>query len=99
MIHCEKEGGTLVSIPDEETQKFLKSNISSGENFWTGGTPCCEGIWRWLDGTPWSYTDWRSGYPEDGIDQRLYFKDGWVTYPLTERKACICQYQYAPDDE
>ena len=103
-MNCVEKGGTLVSIPDEETQNFLKNKVSPGLSFWAGATPCCDGSWRWLDGTPWSYTNWRmlGGYPEDGNDQRLFFKDGilreWITYPLNEKRASICQYQYVPDD-
>ena len=99
-INCVEEGGTLVSIPDEETENFLKNKISPGASFWTGGTPCCEGIWRWLDGKPWSYTNWRWRHPKDGLGQRLFFNvdKNWITLPHSDEGASICQYQHVPDE-
>ena len=67
-------GGELASIPDEETQTFLLEEIAN--SFWTGGT-ADDGLtgvsWRWLDGTPWSFEDWRTFHPKVGIDQRLFW--------------------------
>ena len=68
--------------------------------FWAGGTLDDRGAWYWLDGTPWSELSqgWRSDHPQEGSDQRLYFRRGgfgkWESKPLTEEHGCVCQYDY-----
>ena len=33
---------------------------------WVGGyDEPKEGAWRWIDGTPWGYTNWYSGQPDN----------------------------------
>ena len=92
-------GGQLVSIPDVDTQDFLKNQMGDGK-FWAGGNIDDKGSWYWLDGTPWSELSqgWREDHPQDGSDQRLYFKKGgyakWESRPLTEKHGCVCQYDY-----
>ena len=35
-------------------------------SWWIGATDAdSEGTWTWMSGTPWSYTDWKSGEPND----------------------------------
>ena len=96
-------GGELASISDEETQTFLLEEISN--SFWTGGT-ADDGLtgvsWRWLDGTPWSFEDWRTFHPKVGIDQRLFFNAisprKWESRPWTDEASYLCQYDYEADN-
>ena len=101
--NCQNVNATLVSIPDEETENFLKNRLSYGVPFWTGGKPCSAGSnsWCWLDETPFSFTNWRDSCPKDGNDQRIFVNGEWCTFPyddLEHEYASICQYEYDPDD-
>lgn len=103
---CEQraEGGRLVSIPDEETQKFLKDEIvpqlPSSWAFWSGGyIDVDSGDWGWLGGTPWSsYQDWAFRHPKKVNTVRLLFVGNknlgrmWVSKPMEEMHGFICQF-------
>ena len=104
-IACRNNNATLASIPNAETENFLK-NLSSGNPFWTGGKPCSAGSvsWCWYDGTPFSFKNWRDSCPKDGNDQRLRIdtEGNWCTKPLDSsehRYYPLCQYEYNPDLE
>ena len=59
---CNTKDGNLASVENEETTKFL--NSWKAEEYWLGGTDeGTEGVWRWTDGSPWNYTNWRPGQP------------------------------------
>ena len=96
---CQNNDATLVSIPDAETENFLTNRMSSGSSFWAGGRSCntCTS-WRWLDGTPWSFTNWQNSYPKVGNTQRLFVDvDGdkqWYTKDMNDKYYHICQYDY-----
>ena len=94
----EFDGGELASIPDLETQNFLKNNLSAS-NCWFGGkrSDTDKDTWEWLDGTPWSWTNWRALNPRAGADQRLYYIVGslpndWASRSKSEKYSFMCQY-------
>ena len=59
---CTDNGGDLASIPDEETNDFLLSLISS-RTFIGGVLDSSTGAWSWTDGTLFSFTKWASHQP------------------------------------
>ncbi|MBR0248167.1 MAG: putative Ig domain-containing protein, partial [Synergistaceae bacterium] len=68
---CEAQGGYLCTITSQEEQtavyNFLKTNGYT-ESYWLGGTDHGhEGKWIWVNGEEWSYSNWRSGEPNNGL--------------------------------
>ena len=61
---CESAGGDLASVESYEENSFLQSlDIAHKGNTaraWIGGTSSDGSTWRWKDGAPWSYTNWRT---------------------------------------
>merc|ERR1719369_2479292 len=70
-MHCQKwlSGAHLASVHSPEEQAFIVDNFP--KNIWLGGTDISqEGTWDWTDGTPFDYSDWYPGEPNDhGINQ------------------------------
>ena len=105
--HCQGLGtnGDLASIPDQETNEIIMSLLSTVQRrYWIGGTDAAsEGAWQWADGTPWGYTNWRRGQPDNdmGGQHHLYISgpsEGEVHGQWTDTKGetnnlmFICQY-------
>ena len=61
---CESLGGHLATISDAQEQAFveqLAQTCSERTNFWLGGYyDRNRDIWKWVDGTPFTYTNWDS---------------------------------------
>ena len=61
---CESLGGHLATISDAQEQTFveqLSQTCSERTNFWLGGYyDRNRDIWKWVDGTPFTYTNWDS---------------------------------------
>lgn len=70
-VFCQSLGGHLVTISDEQEQEFveqLAQTCSERTNFWLGGyyDPDTD-TWKWVDGTPFTYTNWDS-WDNGGIE-------------------------------
>ncbi|MCM1261540.1 MAG: leucine-rich repeat protein [Butyrivibrio sp.] len=80
--YCESLGGHLAIIESVEENEAVYSWIRERgyKNAFFGASDAAEeGVWRWVDGSVMSYTNWHSGEPnndgdEDYID--YYFGDG-----------------------
>lgn len=80
---CKSLGGHLATISDEQEQAFveqLAQTCSECTNFWLGGYyDRNREIWKWVDGTPFTYTNWDS-WDIDGIEMSQpdnYTGDEW----------------------
>ena len=102
---CTDNGADLASIPDEETNDFVLSLISS-RTFIGGVLDSSSGAWTWTDGTLFSFTNWAIGQPSgDGPVLEMawgvpsWTEDGtWNDLPtsgyprpaLCQKPACNC---------
>ena len=55
----------MVSIHSDEEQDFVVG--LNGQDHWLGGKrdPANRDNFVWTDGTPWDYTNWEQGQPDD----------------------------------
>ncbi len=61
---CEALGGYLVIINDAEENDFLTSIGTAKRRFHLGASDAdSEGDWRWVDGSPMTYQNWREHHP------------------------------------
>lgn len=60
---CMQAGGTLAAINDVFANDAITKLMSWwGGSFWLGGTRNIRfPDWRWLDGSPFTFTNWQSG--------------------------------------
>jgi hypothetical protein len=61
--------GHLVTITSLEENVFIYNSILSSHSsmtFWIGATDATiEGVWQWVTGEPWGYTNWNYGEPNN----------------------------------
>ena len=71
---CEEAGGHLVTIGSAAEQKFIE-NLLKGQgqrnSYWIGGTKSISGTPSWVDGTPFKYTNWAKGQPDNLKERAL----------------------------
>jgi lectin-like protein/PEP-CTERM motif-containing protein len=63
-------GWDLASVGDAAENSFIESLLfpvnPNRSHYWIGATDATtEGVWHWVDGTPWGFTDWWGGEPND----------------------------------
>ncbi|XP_053199776.1 type-2 ice-structuring protein-like isoform X2 [Scomber japonicus] len=71
--HCQSHGGNLASVHSLEEHHMIQGVIlkvtHSYSLAWLGGSDAQqEGTWFWSDGTPFSYTYWSRGQPDNRAD-------------------------------
>ena len=115
LVYCLNLNSTLASIHDEATDNFL-FNLSPGvfqgptEEYWIGGVRTkpdpTRGEFRWVDQSPFDYTNWASGQPDNfgGIENRVqvfkgkepdgntYEEPKWNDRAENTKMFFICQY-------
>ena len=81
----------MASVHSEEEQQFLVG-LDVGSDFgigWLGGLrdPANHSNWLWSDGTPWDYSNWALGEPNDGLQGLEDCAHMWESghLPLAER--------------
>lgn len=77
--NCEAMGGYLVTINSNEENSFV-NNLIGANSIWIGlSDELDEGVWQWVTGESVSFTNWRSGEPNDygsGEDYAEMYTDG-----------------------
>lgn len=72
--YCEGQGGHLVTIGSKGEQEFIESmlkNQGQRNSYWIGGTRSMSGRVSWIDGTPFNYTNWAKGQPDNPRERAL----------------------------
>ena len=101
---CKNEGGHLASVTSEATNEYIhyekrKRGIS---RLWIGGTDKeKEGVWKWSDGSPWEFTKWNKGEPDNSQHCLLYYGyvDKWNDYWCTDENNFLCSLPLCSGDE
>ena len=90
---CAANCGHLASVPDRETEDFLvglAKNFSGSTclgplelgSLWLGGyREDGDEEWQWKDGSPWNYTNWAKGEPNNGNRGREHHLELWWDTP------------------
>ena len=79
---CEAMGGHLVCIETEKEQQFI-ADLADGRYLYLGATDeAKEDTWVWVNASPFTYTAWMGGQPNNWGDDEHYlatYDDGeWV---------------------
>ena len=79
---CEALGGHLPTSTSAEKNNFLYYNFfpTSTYGLWLGGSDeGHEGVWTWITGEEWSYSNWWNGQPDNENAQQhfLCMYNGW----------------------
>ena len=77
--HCQGQGGHLASIHSKEENDFVAGLAKpSDEEPWLGGTnEKSQGSWVWSDGSPFSYTAWGPGQPDNAGGREHCLETNW----------------------
>ncbi len=62
---CQQLGGQLLTVSDASTWTFAQT-LTKGPILWIGATDEeTTGLWKWIDGSPLSFTAWEPGQPDN----------------------------------
>ena len=67
-------GGYLMTVTDATEQAIVTGFMDdTGDEAWLGGTDKdSEGVWTWVTGEPWDYTNWYPGEPNAAFEDEDY---------------------------
>lgn len=97
---CVDRGGDLASIHGDEAQTEVKDAAFDVlfNHWWMGLTDASqEGVWAWSDGTPYDYTHWNQGEPNDSNGEdcahvSVWGDGSWNDINCNNTYPVICQY-------
>ncbi|XP_041036068.1 C-type lectin domain family 17, member A-like [Carcharodon carcharias] len=94
---CESQTSHLIIINTEQEQNSLENNPG---DYWIGLTDReSEGNWKWVDGTPVSFTRWDQGEPNNwnGHENCAIIRSGcWNDFRCTRYYRFICEKRALP---
>ena len=72
---AESRGGYLATITSTEENARVLASISGNRRLWLGGSDeASEGIWTWVTGETWGFTNWKSNQPDDASSGEDYLE-------------------------
>ncbi len=89
---CSSLGGYLATINSADENTWV-ANLAPV--VWIGGTDeVQEGMWKWINGETWSYTNWNAGEPNNsGNEDYLTLVYGrWNDLPNAWQLAYVCEW-------
>jgi len=79
---CESKGGYLATLTAKEENDFVYNNLASdspNKNIWLGATDEVEeGVWKWVTGESWNYTNWLTTQPSNTCGNEHYLTFCWL---------------------
>jgi hypothetical protein len=97
-VKCQRVGGQLAMIPNQETQAFLKK-LANGRKLNIGASKERSDVWKWIDGSPMTFQAWDRGQPNDVKGNENYAamgpKGGWydVADSTDWTQGYICEWK------
>ena len=95
-LHCQNwlPGAHLASVHSPEERSFIVDNFP--KHIWLGGSDVRqEGSWEWTDGTPFDYSAWYQGEPnnygrnQDCLEER--WGDKWDDNNCEKDQLFVCK--------
>ena len=72
---AESRGGYLATITSAEENARVLASISGNRRLWLGGSDeASEGIWTWVTGETWVFTNWKSNQPDNASSGEDYLE-------------------------
>ncbi|KAM8966905.1 collectin-12 [Pelodytes ibericus] len=99
-LWCEEQGSLLVIIDSKEEQQFIRRQTAGIGNFWIGLTDTeDENVWKWLDGSIPTYTNWKPGQPDNWTPEQgpgedcagLIYSGLWNDFHCQDYNNYICE--------
>ena len=96
---CERQGGHLVTITsaaEQQTVQSLLQQYSSDASCWLGCKLMNDGSWMWVTGEAFSYTNWRTGEPNNSSNDEGYgmvvgdYNGQWNDVAMTTGSYNLC---------
>ncbi|XP_014831465.1 PREDICTED: type-2 ice-structuring protein-like isoform X1 [Poecilia mexicana] len=96
--NCQSMGANLASVHDKEDYHEIKKLIVTASHeykaTWIGGSDAQEeNEWFWSDGTPFHYTIWCPGEPNNSRKQHCLYTGGrncWDDFQCYHHKPSVC---------
>lgn len=95
---CRKQNGSLARVITNESYEFIKENIlktAESVKFWSALHRCHSSWYLWTDGTPLTYSSFRSGEPnnDNGNEHciEVYSDATWNDQDCSKEREFICE--------
>ena len=100
ILECEREGGALARVESQEEQEALYA-LTGSAGAWIGLTDFVdEGNFSWVDGTSVTFTNFRTGQPNNGNSNQhctWIRPDGmWDDVTCKRQESFVCQKDHGP---